>query len=143
MQSSTLWWLVASFLFSLELLSGSLYLLWLSLGAVAAAVGSHFGLGHADQMLLATAVGTGLVLLWHLRLQRRGVLDLEGHNTTGLGDLDVGEEVSVLAWDADGTSRVRYRGEHWRAMHHGPLLPRSGVHRIHAVETTHLVLEPI
>jgi membrane protein implicated in regulation of membrane protease activity len=143
MQSSSVWWLVAAFLFSLEVLSGSFYLLFLSLGAVAAAVGAASGLSHVDQMTLASVVGGGLVMLWHRRLLRRGVLDIDGHNTTGLGELDVGEQVSVLAWNTDGTSRVRYRGDHWPAMHHGPHLPRAGVHRILSVEQTYLVLEPV
>ena len=143
MESSTVWWLVAAFLFCAEVLSGSLYLLFLSLGAVAAAVSAGLGLRHQDQLLIATAVGGGLVYLWHRRLMKRGLLDLDGHNTTGLGDLDVGEEVNVLRWNHDGTARVHYRGEQWPAMHHGPLLPRTGVHRILAVEQTHLVLEPV
>jgi len=74
---------------------------------------------------------------------RRGVIDIDGHNTTGLGDLDVGEQVSVLLWNPDGTARVHYRGDQWHAMHHGPHLPRAGVHRIRSVEDTHLVLEPV
>ncbi len=143
MQSSTVWWLVAAFLFSLEVLSGSCYLLFLSLGAVAAATGAGLGLSHVDQMMLATVMGGGLVMLWHRHLLRRGVIDIDGQKTTGLGDLDVGEQVSVHTWNADGTARVHYRGDQWHAMHHGPHLPRAGVHRIHSVEDTHLVLEPI
>jgi membrane protein implicated in regulation of membrane protease activity len=143
MESSTIWWLVGAFFFSLELLSGSLYLLLLSLGAVAAAIGATLGMSHQEQMAIATVVGGGLVMLWHLRLLRRGVIDIEGRNTTGLGDLDVGEQVSVLRWNTDGTARVRYRGDQWHAMHHGPHVPQAGVHRILSVEDTHLVLEPV
>jgi membrane protein implicated in regulation of membrane protease activity len=143
MESSTIWWLVAALLFSLELMTGSLYLLLLSLGAVAAAMGAVTGVSHLNQMTMASAVGGGLVMLWHLRLLRRGVIDIDGRNTTGLGDLDVGEQVSVLRWNTDGTARVRYRGDQWHAMHHGPHVPQAGVHRILSVEDTHLVLEPV
>ena len=143
MSESTLWWIIAGFFVSLELLSGSSYLLMLGLGAGAAAGAAMAGASQTVQLLLASGIGGGLVLIWHRQLLKRGALDTEGYNTTGLGDLDVGEEVSVKDWAPDGTAQVKYRDGEWMARHHGPLLPRSGKHRILAVETTCLVLEPI
>lgn len=143
MSESTLWWIIAGFFVSLELLTGSFYLLTLALGAAAAAVAAMLGAAQVVQLLVATGVGGGLVLVLHRRLLKRGPLDTEGYNTTGLGDLDVGEEVSVRGWAPDGTAQVCYRGAEWLARHYGPHLPRSGKHRILAVETTCLVLEPV
>jgi membrane protein implicated in regulation of membrane protease activity len=140
MQATTVWWVIAGFLFSMEVLSKSYHFFFLAAGAVGAAVGASFGLGQQDQLLLASGIGGGLVWWW---LMKRGIIELDGYHTTGLGDLDVGEEVSVGEWEHDGTAHVRYRGAQWPARHHGPHLPRSGPHRILAVESTHLVLEPL
>lgn len=143
MSESTLWWIVAGFFISLELLSGSSYLFMLALGATAAAVSAMSGAAQTVQLLLAAVVGGGAVVLWHRQLLKRGPLDTEGYNTTGLGQLDVGEEVRVAKWSPDGTTQVQYRGSEWLARHHGPHVPKSGLHRIRAVETSYLVLEPL
>jgi len=143
MSESTLWWLIAGFFVSLELLSGSSYLFMLALGAGAAAVSAMVGAVQTVQLTLAALVGGIALVLWHRQLLKRGPLDTEGYNTTGLGQLDVGEQVRVAKWSPDGTAQVEYRGSEWQARHHGPHRPKSGLHRIRAIETTHLVLEPL
>jgi membrane protein implicated in regulation of membrane protease activity len=143
MSESTLWWIIAGFFISLELLTRSAYLMILAAGAAVAAMAAMVDVPQTAQLLLAGLIGGGGVFLWHRQLLKRGPLDTEGYNTTGLGDLDVGEEVSVKGWAPDGTAQVCYRGGEWMARHYGPLLPRSGRHRILAVETTCLVLEPL
>lgn len=143
MSESTLWWIIAGFFVSLEMLTRSAYLLILATGAAIAALAAMVGAPQLLQLGLAALIGGGGVLFWHRQLLKRGPLDTEGYNTTGLGDLDVGEEVSVARWAPDGTAHVLYRGGEWLARHHGPHVPRSGRHRIRAVETTCLVLEPV
>jgi membrane protein implicated in regulation of membrane protease activity len=142
MDESTLWWVIAGFFFSLELVAGSMYLSMLALGAVAAAMAAHLGAPELVQMTLAASVGSVLVLQCHRTLLKRGALDHDEYTTTGLSDLDVGEEICVKGWAPDGTAEVEYRGGSWLARHHGPLLPRSGPYRILAIEPTCLVLEP-
>lgn len=143
MSESTLWWMIAGFFVSLELLSGSLYLLMLALGALAAGLCAMSGAPQSLQLMVAAGIGGGALLVWHRLLLKRGPIDTEGHNTTGLGDLDVGEEVVVSSWASDGTAQVLYRGSQWMARHHGPHVPRGGPHRIRAIEPTFLVLEPL
>lgn len=143
MSESTLWWLVAGFFVSLEMLTGSLYLLMLALGAGAAALCAWGHVSQDMQLLVAAAIGGGGVLLWHRHLLKRGAIDTEGYSTTGLSTLDVGEEVSVARWAPDGTAEVLYRGSAWLARHHGPHVPQTGIHRIMAIESCYLVLEPI
>ena len=143
MNAVTLWWIIAGFLFSAELLSRSLHFLALAVGAVTAAVAAGFGVEPQIQMLLASVIGGGLVFLRHLKLLRRSAIEVEGYHTTGLGDLDVGEEVCVKRWEHDGTAHVNYRGAAWPARHFGPHVPKSGPHRILAVEETHLLLEAL
>ena len=143
MTESTLWWIIAGFCVSLELLSGSSYLLMMGLGAATAAISAMLGAAQWMQLLVATAVGGGAVLVWHRHLIKRGAIGIEDYTTTSLGYLEIGEEISVLDWAPDGTANVLCRGNEWIARHHGPHLPKSGQHRIKAIETSHLVLEPV
>ena len=57
MDDPTLWWLVAGGLIVTELLTGTFYLLMLSLGAVAAALAAYVGVSVAWQIVTAAAVG--------------------------------------------------------------------------------------
>lgn len=143
MSESSLWWIVAAFFVSLELLSGSLYLLILAIGAVGAALCALGGQSQNVQFFVAAVLGGGGVLFWHRQLLKRGPIDIEGYNTTGLGQLDVGEEVCVAGWGPDGTAQVVYRGSAWMARYHGPHVPTNGPHRIRAIESSYLVLEPL
>jgi len=143
MSDSTLWWIVAGFFVSLELLTGSFYLLMLALGAGAAAVAAMAGVSQPNQLILAAVMGGGAVYLWHRRLLQRGMLGVEDYTTTGLGSLDVGEQVSVAKWHPDGTTHVHYRGSEWKARYHGAHVPSAGPHRIRAIESNYLVLERI
>ena len=143
MGESTLWWIVAGFFVSLELLTGSFYLLMLALGAGAAAIAAMSGASQPHQLILAAVVGGGAVYLWHWRLLQRGMLGVEDYTSTGLGSLDVGEQVTVSHWGADGTTQVHYRGSEWKARYHGAHVPAAGLHRIRAIESNHLVLEKI
>lgn len=141
MSESTLWWIVAGFFVSLELLTGSFYLLMLALGAATAAAIATLGGDQAAQMVCAALVGGGAVYLWHRKLLRRGMLPVDDYTSTGLGSLDVGEQVTVSNWHPDGTARVHYRGSDWMARYHGAHVPASGPHRIRAIESNYLVLE--
>jgi membrane protein implicated in regulation of membrane protease activity len=141
MSESTLWWIVAGFFVSAELLTGTFYLLMLALGAAGAAVCATLGFGHTVQFASSAVLGGGAVYLWHRKLLKRGVLDTEGYATTGLGSLDVGERVQVQDWGTDGTARVHYRGSEWLARSYGTHVPESGAHRIKKIESNYLVLE--
>ncbi len=143
MGESTLWWIVAGFFVSLELLTGSFYLLMLALGAGAAAIAAMSGANQSHQLILAAVVGGGAVYLWHRRLLRRGMLGVEDYTSTGLGSLDVGEQVTVSHWGSDGTTQVHYRGSEWKARYHGAHVPAAGLHRIRAIESNYLVLERV
>ncbi|MBI2733762.1 MAG: NfeD family protein [Aquabacterium sp.] len=143
MSESTLWWIIAGFFVSLEMLTSSLYLLIMGVGAAAAALCAMALLPHEVQLTVAATVGGGGVLFWHRHLLKRGPIDTEGYTTAGLSQLDLGEEVSVSGWAPDGTAEVLYRGSAWLARHHGPHLPQRGVHRIRAIESCYLVLEPV
>lgn len=138
--TATTWWIVAGVLVAAELATGTFYLLMLALGAVAAAVGAHLGLRFNGQLLSAALVGGGAVIAWHFkrRSEPRGLPASENRDV----NLDIGETVHVGAWDAEGSTQVNYRGANWSARYAGSGTPQPGLHRIHAIDGTRLLLEP-
>ena len=57
MADATMWWVLAGVLVALELMTGSVYLLMLGLGALAAALTAMAGHGLSVQLVVAAAVG--------------------------------------------------------------------------------------
>lgn len=148
MSDATIWWILAGLLVGAELVSGTLYLLMLVLGAVAGGAVAYLDHGLNAQLVTAAVVGGAAVVLWYLRQQRRRASEPASVQpadapAAGLGHLDVGEQVIVSAWDADGTTRVQHRGSQWRARLARPEAPHPGPHRICAIERNLLVLEPV
>lgn len=137
--ASTGWWLAAGVLVAAELASGTFYLLMLALGAAAGALAAHAGIGLTGQMAGAALLGGGAVVAWHLRRSRQGAALPAAVNPDV--NLDIGGSVQVDHWQADGTTRVHYRGAAWDARHAGTGLPTAGEHVIRAVEGTRLLLE--
>lgn len=129
------WWVAAGALVALELVTGTFYLLMLALGLAAAALAAHAQLGFATQLMAAATVGFGSVTLWHL--YRRRAASLRPSDPVAL---DVGEKVHVVAWEADGTTRVQYRGAAWTAIFEGAQAPESGPHTIKRLQGNRLVL---
>jgi membrane protein implicated in regulation of membrane protease activity len=138
--SPTAWWVVAGVLVVVELLSGTFYLLMVSLGAAAAALAGHAGLDLRWQLIAGAAVGAGATALWHRRrlLQPRSAPAASNRDV----NLDVGELVQVDAWQADGLAQVRYRGSVWSARLAPGAAPLTGRLRVVAVEGNALVLAP-
>ena len=64
MAQTTIWWVLAGAVIALELLSGTFYLLMLSLGLVGAAIAAHLGASMPIQLVVAAVVGGGSVLAW-------------------------------------------------------------------------------
>lgn len=143
MSESTLWWIVTGFFVSLELLSGSAYLLMLALGAAAAALTALFGLPQPAQLVTATLVGGFAVLIWHLHLLKRGALVTAVDGAFAMQDVEIGSQVIVDHWEADGTCKVTHKGRPCIGRHFGPELPANGLHRIKKLDGAYLILEQI
>mgnify|MGYP002137430483 CR=1 FL=1 len=137
MDNPTLWWLIAGGLVVAELLSGTFYLLMLSLGAVAAALTAYAGASVTWQIVTAAAVGGAAAVLWHLKKPLNN--DAQDSNV----HLDIGETVSVEAWDAQGHTQVKHRGAQWTAVWTASQAPEPGLHRIVEITGSRLVLEKI
>ncbi|MDH4060061.1 MAG: NfeD family protein [Aquincola sp.] len=136
---STWWWIASGALVAAELATGTFYLLMLALGAAAGAIAAHFGLGFTAQMLSAAVVGGGAVAAWHLK--RGGTRPAVHASENRDVNLDIGEHVDVVEWDADGTASAQYRGARWSVRHAGSGTPRPGRHVIRRVEGNRLHVE--
>ena len=132
------WWITAGVLIAAELTTGTFYLLMLALGAAAAALAAHAGLGFSAQLLVGALLGSGAVVFWHLRRQRVPAAPPASANRDV--NLDIGERVHVGAWAPDGSARVEYRGAAWSARYAGEGTPEPGEHVIRAVEGNRLLL---
>ena len=128
MANSTIWWLIAGGLVAVEMLTGTFYLLMLSLGMAAAALAAHLGLGAITQILVAAVVGGGAVVAWHMRQLRRNVEPPAQANANV--NLDIGELIQIEHWNPDGTADVHYRGARWTAVHRAGVMPSAGAHKV-------------
>ncbi|WP_353237093.1 NfeD family protein [Limnohabitans sp.] len=139
MGDATMWWVLAGVLVALELLTGTFYLLMLSLGAVAAALVAMAGHGLSTQLVAAAIVGgLGAVLLGQWR-KHQTTTRQEAHDQ----HLDLGATVQVDAWDAQNTAQVKHRGAAWTAVLAPGQTAAPGVYRIQAMAGNRLVLEKI
>jgi membrane protein implicated in regulation of membrane protease activity len=138
---STWWWIAAGLLVVAELATGTFYLLMLALGAAAGAIAAHLGFGLNAQMLSAALVGGGAVAAWHWK---RGGTRPQVHAAENRDvNLDIGEHVEVVEWQANGDASVTYRGARWSVRHVGSGTPQPGRHVIRRVEGNRLHVERI
>lgn len=139
MADSTLWWLAAGGLIAVELITGTFYLLMISLGLIAAALAAHAGLVTPWQWVSAALVGGGSVLAWraYKRSQPAAAPARANHDV----NLDIGETVQVDQWQADYTCSVKYRGAHWDALLQEGQPAETGAYVIAEVVGSRLVLK--
>ena len=136
---STWWWVACGLLVAAEMVTGTFYLLMLALGLAAAAVAAHAGLSFAAQLVVAAVVGGGAVTA--LEIKRRRTVSPPASANPDM-NLDVGGQVQVEDWAADGTANVNYRGAVWAARWVGSTPPAAGSATIHAIEGSRLLLGP-
>lgn len=141
MADSTIWWALAGAAIAIELVTGTFYLLMLSLGMAAAAVAAHLGATASVQLVVAAVVGGGSVLAWRAYKQKIPSAPPAGANHDV--NMDVGETVMVTAWAADGTSSVKYRGANWTVSLVAGELPSVGAYKIMEVIGSRLVVKKI
>lgn len=141
MAESTIWWVLAGAFVAVELLTGTFYLLMLSMGLIAAALAAHAGATAAIQLVVAAVVGGGSVLAWRSHKQKMPSALPAGANRDV--NLDVGETVHVEVWGPDGTSSVKYRGANWSVSLIPGATPSPGLHRIVEVVGSRLVVKKL
>lgn len=141
MADSTIWWVLAGAAVAVELLTGTFYLLMLSMGLIAAAIAAHLGATATAQLVVAAVVGGGFVVAWRRYKQKAPSAAPAGANRDV--NLDVGETVQVDAWNPDGTSSVKYRGANWSVSPVTGATPAPGKHRIVEVVGSRLVVKKL
>ena len=141
MNDTTIWWVLAGAIVAIELITGTVYLLLISLGLAAGAMAAHLGLPISVQIWVAAAVGGGTVVIW--RAYRKARLPSAALSTVGEVSLDVGEVVQIDHWSDDGTSSTKYRGANWQVS----LMPGEqallGAYRIAEVAGNRLIIKKI
>lgn len=141
MSESTVWWVLAGGLVGIELLTGTFYLLMVAMGAVAAALAAHAGIGMIGQTIAAAFVGGGAVALWHWKRERSPAAVRATANKDV--NLDIGGTVHVDRWDAEQHTTVRYRGADWEASLSSGATVSLGAHRIVEVLGSRLIVKPM
>ncbi len=141
MAESTIWWVLTGVVVAVELMTGTFYLLMLSMGMVAGAIAAHLGATTATQLVVAAVVGGGFVVAWRRYKQTQPHPLPAGANRDAI--LDVGESVHVDSWGPDGTGSVKYRGAQWNVALVAGATPVPGLHRIVEVVGSRLVVEKL
>lgn len=141
MSESTIWWVLAGSVVAVELMTGTFYLLMLSLGLIAAAISAHAGATTAVQILMAAVFGGGSVVIFRIYKKTRPVPSRDNPDNTA--NLDIGEPVQVDAWSPERTSLVKYRGANWQVSLAPGDTPSPGVHRIVEVIGSRLIVKKL
>lgn len=135
------WWIAALMVLALELTTGTVYLLMLSLGLLGGGLAAWLGQGFTVQVCVA-ALLTALGCIGVHRSRSRLPLQASSDRNQDV-QIDVGNAVMVESWQQDGTATVQYRGAQWTArLDAGRSNPSAGMHRIVAVQGNGLVLTP-
>lgn len=135
-EGTTLWLLLAGVLVAVEMLTGTFYLLMMSLGAMSGAIAAHFAATVPVQIAVAGVVGGLSVLILHFRKIKKAAPPVRGN-------LDVGNEVVVSEWGADGTGVVEYRGARWGVTLVAGEEPSPGRHQIVEVDGGRLIVKKL
>ncbi len=133
MEAYVYWFLLGVLLLGLEMMSGTFYLLVLSIAAAIGGVAAWLGAGLAVQLVLSALTGIAGIFI----LQRTRVTQV---TDTANASFDMGQPVHVLKWNADGTARVAYRGAEWDAELQSTDAPRDGQFYIAAMHGSGLVI---
>lgn len=141
MAQSSIWWVLAGAVIAIELITGTFYLLMLSMGLIAAAIAAHLGATTTLQLVVAAVVGGGLVVSWRYFKQQAPSEPSAGANRDV--NLDVGETVQVDSWNADGTSSVKYRGANWSVSLIAGATPAPGTYSIVEVVGSRLIVKKL
>jgi membrane protein implicated in regulation of membrane protease activity len=141
MSNPTLWWLLAGVTVAIELATGTFYLLMISIGLAAAALAAHLGVPMAGQIVTAALVGGGAVVIWHWQgAKKPKALQVNANPDV---HIDIGGQVTVTEWNADGTTSVSYRGSNWTAeLAEKSAAPTAGQYRIKEMAGNRLLIEP-
>jgi membrane protein implicated in regulation of membrane protease activity len=94
------------------------------------------------QIVTAAVVGGGAVALWHWQGGKKPK-SLRADANPDV-HIDIGAQITVNEWNADGTASVAYRGSNWTAvLAHKNAAPVAGHYRIKEMSGNRLLIEII
>ena len=136
---STIWWLLAGSAVALELVTGTFYLLMLTVGMTAAALAAHLGASVMVQIVVAALVGGGAVVAWHWK-RSQSPRPAQANANRDV-QMDIGETVHVQQWNDDGTATVKYRGAQWTVeLADHDAAPQPGLFKVRKLNGNRLVV---
>ena len=137
MNESSIWWIIAGTLVSIELMTGTFYLLMLAIGATAGAIAAHAQLSVTTQLITGSVVGGLAAIFWRIYALQKLKSQPE---QVAAQHLDIGETVEVHEWLSNGTAQVKHRGANWTAVCAEGTPQGLGVYQIQDIQGNTLVL---
>ena len=138
--STVIWLIVAMLLGILELMLGTFYLLVLAVASGIGALVAYFHVALEWQVVVFASVAV-IGSVWVRRLRSLRMTDDE--QSQKLQNLDEGQTVDVIKWEAKGFTTVQYRGAKWSAVAYDVNRLENGLHRIIEVRGNTLILQKI
>ena len=121
-----IWFAIALVALVLEVFSGTFYLLVLSIACAITGVldwGFHTPFSvNITVCAVLSVIGIVLATYWH---KKKRVIPMS--NNTAYDDLDLGQSVTVIAQNADGSYKVHYRGSEWQAIAETPITAKTAI----------------
>lgn len=114
MTESTVWWMLAGLAVTMELLTGTFFLLMLAGGLAGGALAAHLGLPLIGQIVVVAMVGGGGVIALYWRRSKAPRRPEASANRDM--QMDIGATVLVEHWNPDATASVQHRGARWTAV---------------------------
>ena len=110
MTEATFWWILSGVAVGVEMLTGTFYLLMLSIGLTAGAIGAHLGASLTQQILLAAVIGGASIVAWRSYKKTQPTPPASANHDV---NLDIGELVQVEQWESSNNTHVKYHGAQW------------------------------
>ena len=133
------WFVVAFGLLVAELLTGTFYLLVISMALAVAGLAALAGAPFALQLVVAAAIGIG-GSIW-LRSTRFGKR-LHERGDDRVQNMDIGQSLRVDNWTPARTARANYRGAVWDVELAPGEQPASGEFVIREIHANRLIVAP-
>jgi len=133
------WFVVAFGLLVAELLTGTFYLLVISMALAIAGLAALAGAPFALQLVVAAAIGIG-GSIW-LRATRFGKR-LHERGDDRIQNMDIGQSLRVDNWTPARTARANYRGAVWDVELAPGEQPASGEFVIREIHANRLIVAP-
>ena len=136
------WFGLAGALVILEMFTGTFYLLMIGVGLAAGGIAALVGVGAALQLAVAAVVG--IIATYALRRSRWGKISTSDASRDPNVNLDIGQTLSVEAWNGEEqgvrTARVMYRGAMWDVELADGASARPGSYVIREVRGSRLIV---